>query len=81
MRVLDIYSSDIAAENTYDMGGTGTNNWTKREIVMDVPTHAGVLSIGASLVGGGQIWFDGLAFSEHRAVPQNMNFKLTLPRK
>ncbi len=89
MRMLDIYSSDLAVENTYDMGGTGTNDWTKREIVMDVPERAGVLSIGASLFGGGQMWFDGLAFeevgldipltaSEHRASPKNLNFELTM---
>lgn len=90
MRVLDIYSGDIAGENTYDIGGTGTNDWTKKEIVMDVPERAGVLSIGAALYGGGQMWFDGLMFeevgldvpltlSEHRAEPQNLNFEVTVP--
>jgi hypothetical protein len=87
MRVLDIYSGDLAVENTYDMGGTGTNEWAKREIVMDVPEHAGVLSIGASLYGEGHMWFDGLVFeevgldvpltiSEYSDAPQNLNFQL-----
>jgi len=59
---------------------------------MDVPEHAAVLSIGASLTGGGQMWFDGLAFeevgldvpltfSEHRAAPQNLNFELIVPNE
>lgn len=86
MRVLDIYSSDITVENTYDLSSSGTSDWTKHEIVMDVPERAGVISIGANITGGGQMWFDGLAFeevgtdvsltfSQFKAGPLNLNFK------
>ena len=40
----------------------GTTDWTKYEIVLDVPLEASNIAFGALLVGTGQIWFDNLAF-------------------
>jgi len=40
----------------------GTTDWTKYEIVLDVPQNASNLAYGALLVGTGQIWFDNLKF-------------------
>lgn len=39
-----------------------TTNWTKCEIVLDVPINASGLAYGALLVGTGQIWFDNVNF-------------------
>jgi len=40
----------------------GTTDWTKYEIVLDVPLNASNLAYGALLVGTGQIWFDNIKF-------------------
>lgn len=40
----------------------GTNDWTKCEIVLDVPLHASSFAYGALLSGTGQIWFDKIRF-------------------
>jgi len=40
----------------------GTTEWTKYEIVLDVPLNASNIAYGALLVGTGQIWFDNLNF-------------------
>ncbi len=39
---------------------TGTTDWTKYEIVLDVPMDAGNIAFGALMGGTGQIWFDDL---------------------
>jgi hypothetical protein len=40
----------------------GTTDWTKYEIVLDVPLKASNIAFGALLAGTGQIWFDNLKF-------------------
>lgn len=40
----------------------GSTDWTKYEIVLDVPLNASNLAYGALLVGTGQIWFDNIRF-------------------
>ncbi len=45
-----------------DRSMTGTNDWTKCEIVLDVPLNASSFGYGALLSGTGQIWFDNIKF-------------------
>ena len=45
-----------------DRAVTGTTEWKKYEIVLDVPEGASQISYGALLRGTGQIWFDKLNF-------------------
>ena len=40
----------------------GTTDWTKYELVLDVPANATAITFGAMLNGPGQIWFDILDF-------------------
>lgn len=40
----------------------GTSDWTKYEIVLDVPSNASLLAYGVLLDGTGQIWFDNITF-------------------
>ncbi len=40
----------------------GTTEWTKYEIVLDVPMNASGLAYGALLDGTGQVWFGNLNF-------------------
>ena len=40
----------------------GTTDWTRYEIVLDVPDEAQRLAFGILLAGGGQVWMDDLKF-------------------
>lgn len=58
----------LAFDNMHD-GKTersvkGTTEWTKYDIVLNVPRNASNLAYGALLCGTGQIWFDNLSFEE-----------------
>ncbi len=59
----------LAFDNMVNRPIRGTTNWTKCEIVLDVPQTAGNISYGALLHGSGQIWFNNLVFDVVRPVP------------
>jgi hypothetical protein len=52
----------LALDNMSDRPITGTTDWKKYEIVLDVPLNATRLVYGALLRGTGQIWFDNINF-------------------
>jgi hypothetical protein len=52
----------LAFDNMNDRPITGTTEWRKYEIVLDVPANASKISYGALIKGTGQIWFDNLSF-------------------
>ena len=65
---------------------TGTTDWKKYEIVLDVPVNASKLAYGAVLAGTGQIWFDNINFEmvdstiattgrKENKEPVNLNFE------
>ncbi len=74
----------LSFDNMQDRPITGTKDWTKCEIVLDVPMGATNIAYGSLLAGTGQIWFDGLKFEEVGPAtrttdakanePQNLNF-------
>ncbi len=43
---------------------SGTSDWKKYEIVLDVPPESRVIILGVSLFGKGQIWVDDLRFED-----------------
>jgi hypothetical protein len=58
--------SPISFDNMHD-GKTdrsikGTNDWSKYEIVLDIPANSSALYYGALLSGTGQVWFDEIKF-------------------
>ena len=57
---------DLGFDNMHDgkkdRSIKGTTDWTRYEIVLDVPVNASNLAYGALLVGTGQIWFDDIKF-------------------
>lgn len=61
----------------------GTTDWTKYEIVMDVPHKASNIAYGALLVGTGQIWFDKLSFEivDNTVATTNSDKEAYLPNK
>lgn len=49
---------------------TGTRDWTRYEIVLDVPTTAGAIAFGILLHGTGAVWLDDVTFATvGREVP------------
>lgn len=75
----------LSFDNMYDRPIKGTADWTKCEIVLDVPEQSAQIAYGALLAGTGQIWFDGLNFEEvpktvpttdgKNKEPENLNFE------
>lgn len=49
-------------DNMNDRGVSGTTDWKKYEIVLDVPDGATNLIYGAVLRGAGRIWYSGIKF-------------------
>ena len=69
----------------YDRPITGTTDWKKYEIVLEVPLNVSKLAYGALLSGTGQIWFDIIIFEivdstiatterNENKEPVNLNF-------
>jgi erythromycin esterase len=62
MRVDTAESSNVAFDNMAARPIKGTNDWTKHEIVLDVPADAADITFGVIASGGGQAWFDDFQF-------------------
>ncbi len=52
----------LGFDNMQDRPITGSSDWTKCEIVMDVPMESITLNFGALISGTGKIWFDNVSF-------------------
>ena len=79
----------LGFDNMQDRPIKGTTDWTRYEIVLDVPKEAQRLAFGILLGGAGQVWMDDLKFevvatsvkSTNRmpptppAAPSNLNFE------
>lgn len=50
----------LSFDNMDDRAPSGTTDWTRYEIVLDVPEGAVNIYVGAFLQGGGQMWVDDL---------------------
>jgi len=63
MRVDSKESNKVLSfDNMQDRPIKGTNDWTKCEIVLDVPDDSGSLNFGVLLDGTGKVWFDDITF-------------------
>lgn len=68
----------VAFDNMNERSLKGTTNWTKCDIVLDIPADATKFTYGAMLNGTGQIWFDDLSFSAvDTSVPTTGNYRKT----
>ena len=52
----------LSFDNMFNRHIKGTTEWTKYEIVLDVPETASNIAYGCLLNGTGQIWFDDFSF-------------------
>jgi len=51
----------LAFDNMSDRGVKGTTDWSRFEVVLNVPQEATKLAFGALLAGGGTLWVDDLS--------------------
>ena len=52
----------LSFDNMQDRPDKGNSDWTKCEIVLDVPEESGTLNFGVLMSGTGKIWFDNISF-------------------
>lgn len=52
----------LSFDNMYNRQITGSNDWTKYEIVLDVPDSSTNIGYGVLIHGEGEIWFPDLTF-------------------
>lgn len=52
----------LSFDNMQDRPIKGDNDWTKCEIVLDVPEESGTLNFGVLLSSTGKVWFDNITF-------------------
>jgi hypothetical protein len=50
-------SKPLAFDNMQDRPITGTTEWKKFEVVLDVPSNGNLINIGILLAGTGEVWF------------------------
>ena len=62
MRVDGPGGKSLAFDNMQDRAIKGTTEWTKYEIVLDVPAQAEQIAYGVLLTGRGGVWIDDLKF-------------------
>jgi hypothetical protein len=49
-------------DSKIDRSIKGTNDWSKYEIVLDIPANSSDLYYGVLLTGTGQLWYDEINF-------------------
>jgi hypothetical protein len=70
----------LGFDNMHNRAVKGTINWTKFDIVLDVPANATNLAYGALVSGTGQIWFDNLNFEiVDNSVPLTITSDFAIP--
>ena len=52
----------LSFDNMQNRPIKGNNDWTKCEIILDVPEESGTMSFGVLLSGTGKVWFDDISF-------------------
>jgi len=62
LRVDSSERGSVAFDNMQRRPITGTNDWYKYEIVLDIPEDGAMMNFGALLEGDGKIWIDDLSF-------------------
>ncbi len=63
----------LSFDNMYNRKLTGTKDWSKYEIVLDVPAGSYSMSYGVLLNGTGKVWFDDISFEITEGLPTNLN--------
>lgn len=83
MRIDGDNNQQLGFDNMQNRAITGTTNWEKYEIVLDVPGNSKTLNYGVLLGGNGKVWIDNLKMEEvDKNVPvTNLMKENKLPAK
>ncbi|MFZ4741580.1 MAG: helix-turn-helix domain-containing protein [Bacteroidales bacterium] len=71
----------LSFDNMQDRPIKGTVNWTKCEIVLDVPLESGTLNYGFLISGCGKIWIDKVSFEIVDKLEVKPTQSQTIPEK
>jgi hypothetical protein len=81
LRADDSKGGIVAFDNMQNRGVAGTTDWTRGEIVLDIPVESEFLFFGLILQGKGKTWMNGLTFEVVDAsVPLTTPKKPELPK-
>ncbi|MDX1396875.1 MAG: hypothetical protein R3195_21045, partial [Gemmatimonadota bacterium] len=58
--IIDGEAAQIAVDNAEDRRLSDETDWTRQEIVLDVPPESVTILYGAMISGDGELWLDGL---------------------
>jgi hypothetical protein len=58
--ILDGEAAQLAVDNAEDRRLSDETDWTRQEIVLDVPAESITILYGAMISGDGELWLDGL---------------------
>ncbi|MFJ7293591.1 hypothetical protein [Streptomyces collinus] len=65
LRVDDALHNVLQFDNTMDSRSiSGTQSWSRRDVVLDVPSEGATIYLGFILAGEGHVWCDGMVFEE-----------------
>jgi hypothetical protein len=64
MRIDGSDEAPLKFDNMRDRPISGSRDWQRYEVVLDVPGESLVISFGILLFGGGELWLDKLQFEE-----------------
>jgi len=76
---IDKTDSTAILDNMFGREIKGNTEWTNYEIILEIPENAKYISIGASLNGTGQIWFDDLLFEIVENIDHNKDERFEAP--
>jgi hypothetical protein len=66
-----IASGSPVASASFEIAAiAGTNEWIRREVVIDIPRHADAVEFGVMLTGTGIVWLDDAALEAPVAAPR-----------
>jgi hypothetical protein len=69
MRIDTVTKIGWAFDDMEENAVSGTTDWTRYEIVLDVPADGAAIYLGAHLYGRGQVWLDDCRFE---VVPEDV---------
>ena len=64
LRTEKLNGRPLTSDDMVDRPLLGTTDWHHCEMIIDVPTEATAIAIGAHLIGTGQVWFKDLQIEE-----------------
>lgn len=83
MRVDGNDKKVLSFDNMQDRPIRGTTDWTKYEIILNVPKESKLLAYGVLLSGNGSVWLDDFKFeilqSDEEPTGSGVSFKLDKP--